>query len=1092
MKTKTTIRAELSVIFALASLLWTAGCIELPAEGIAPAGDAEVVVVHDFFHRPLPEIPLPNDIATRADATSPTGRRVNASLVAPTAFERKTRTLVDTLDGWATYGGITIPFSGLIDIQGLFDRHHLDDYAFDNDAVYLIDVTEGSPTFGEPVPLDICNGNFPHTLEQLDGYWGGDARGDTLALLYEEHSEDTNGNGELDQGEDTDLDGHLDVPNYVPAETRTKDEMTKVERADALMTCYERETNTLIVRPLKPLRERTRYAVVVTRRLQDMNGKAVGSPYAWVNHTYHTAPLQPLEGILSANRDTYGGMDLGDVAFAWTYTTGSQTHDLRAVRDGLYGHGVQAHLAEDFPAKLVDVAELFNEDGPMQPHENVWIASGERFKSLMSIILASGLLSAEGEARERLLGSMDYVDYHVFGSFESPQLFDRFDEDGHMLGWMDMHWPADVSTKATSARGERLTFWLTVPRKEVSPRKDGKPAPLVVLGHGYGSNKTELIQFHGFFAKMGLATLVIENVSHGLDVSPDEQAQIELILAGQGVPGLADALLDNRALDFDGNGLRESAADFWTAYSFHTRDVVRQSAVDYLQLIRLVRSWDGSKQWDMGDEGPTGVAGDFDGDGNVDIGGPDSTISMVGGSLGGIMSAIMGGLEPHLDAVVPVAGGGGLSHVGIRSIQGGVRESLQLRVMGPLYVGETQPDGEVIVRQVVPDLNSTGRVEVFRVPKQVKLSAGDGVLIRNLTNGEYDCALVKEDGSFRVGVGSSIDFDHPEQHIIRFYSGNPFDASKRDPEKHRACSLLPGVGQAIWSQEEFGNDVSFHHRARKLEFRKGDPLSPIAEGMGVHRARPQFRRFVDFLQLVVDPADPVTYSQHFHSGEITYATGETVSTSALVVNTIGDMNVPVSTGASIARAAGLLDYHTPIEAWGGRTVNQALIDTRVLEAVDKVPHFVDPQGNGVLYDPENLSGSPANTLPSLGEKVAFSEDFVRGPDGYTVPRLDPPLHEHAIVDDPRGGKSGGFFPFVIPTGQHGMWFPGQHTDAQLQWCEDGGKTPAECAAETWFDHGSYLFQMFGYYLVSGGKELRFDACMSTEDCPDIPPPPAAR
>ena len=32
------------------------------------------------------------------------------------------------------------------------------------------------------------------------------------------------------------------------------------------MTWYERETNTLIIRPVVPLREETRYAVVLTER----------------------------------------------------------------------------------------------------------------------------------------------------------------------------------------------------------------------------------------------------------------------------------------------------------------------------------------------------------------------------------------------------------------------------------------------------------------------------------------------------------------------------------------------------------------------------------------------------------------------------------------------------------------------------------------------------------------------------------------------------------------------------------------------------------------------------------------------------------
>ena len=43
----------------------------------------------DFYKRPLPEIPLPNNIATRFDAESPTLRRINASMVAPTAMEEQ-------------------------------------------------------------------------------------------------------------------------------------------------------------------------------------------------------------------------------------------------------------------------------------------------------------------------------------------------------------------------------------------------------------------------------------------------------------------------------------------------------------------------------------------------------------------------------------------------------------------------------------------------------------------------------------------------------------------------------------------------------------------------------------------------------------------------------------------------------------------------------------------------------------------------------------------------------------------------------------------------------------------------------------------
>ncbi|MCZ7679999.1 MAG: hypothetical protein M5U28_15040 [Sandaracinaceae bacterium] len=48
-------------------------------------------VVWDLEAEPLPDVPLPNDVATWPDPTSPTGRRVNASLIAPSGMERRLR-----------------------------------------------------------------------------------------------------------------------------------------------------------------------------------------------------------------------------------------------------------------------------------------------------------------------------------------------------------------------------------------------------------------------------------------------------------------------------------------------------------------------------------------------------------------------------------------------------------------------------------------------------------------------------------------------------------------------------------------------------------------------------------------------------------------------------------------------------------------------------------------------------------------------------------------------------------------------------------------------------------------------------------------
>src|SRR5687768_338249 len=74
-----------------------------------PDGDGPRVVF-DVTRRPLPEIPQPNDIATFADPTSRTGRRINVSLVAPTRLESQARADFTSLEGWGTFAPLTVAF----------------------------------------------------------------------------------------------------------------------------------------------------------------------------------------------------------------------------------------------------------------------------------------------------------------------------------------------------------------------------------------------------------------------------------------------------------------------------------------------------------------------------------------------------------------------------------------------------------------------------------------------------------------------------------------------------------------------------------------------------------------------------------------------------------------------------------------------------------------------------------------------------------------------------------------------------------------------------------------------------------------------
>ena len=1043
-----------------ATLLAVAGCMAGTPEGILPAQPAKTTVRMDFFDKPLPSIPLPNDVATRYDESSATKRRVNASMVASTKLESQARELIDRLDGWGVFMPITVPFTAPLDINSILAGHRDQDYDPKNDVIYLINVDKDSQKFGQLYHLDVGNGNYPVVLEKMN-YWDNDPRGWTLSLAFEEEDEDKNGNGIMDPGEDTDADGQLDKPNYLPGMNPARDDLAG--RADALMYFYEVETNTLIVRPMIPLEERTTYAVVITRRLLDADGQPVGSPFPFVNDTSQTRALEPLLEVLPE------GLAKEEIAFAFTFTTQTVESSFVAVREGLYGHGIQKHLGEEFPAKLAGMERVRDEtmiNGVKNPYvmytEN-WIP---RFKEMYEDIFEE---STDGREYEALEQAHKYIDYHVVGSFESPQLFTRADPDGKWLPYHDQVWPEDLGSKPAGARSETVHFWLTMPRKD----DPNTPTPIVILGHGYSSSRIEALPFAGHFAKHGIATIAIDCVSHGVGVSELVVEAAVNIFEDAGLKPFVQAALKDRAVDLNGDLSRDSGADFWTAYMFHTRDVVRQSALDYMQLIRILRSFDGTRRWefDVNGDGQKELAGDFNADGIVDLG-FNSTIGMTGGSLGGIMALVVGGMEPEVSVSVPIAGGGGLADIGMRSAQGGVREAVVLRTMAPVYVGTIEDTGDMKVEFIVPDLNSwaSRKIDTVRNAK-----AGDTVVIENMTNGERGCAYISPEGRWRAGVKSDVG----DLTRILFFDGIALVPGSED------CEVKDGLAPYA-TVDKFSREIYFQAQYTDAD----SPLIALAEGYGLRRGNSETRRFMGLAQLVLDPADPAVMSRHALKDRVYYpGTNQWTGAHLMVVTTVGDMNVPASSGLSIGRAAGLIDYLN-VDTRFGKTQNQVLLDTFTAEAVNTYKRFTfngDPAATGVHMDVENFS---------------------QGTDmwGTSIPRLQTGLRAGLYDNDgnPKvdalNGKSAAIFPYASPEGEHGFAFPAALRDRSVRQCKQqctstsGGDDPCNCdARETeFFDVGHFMFNVLGRYFVDNGERVDFDLCNSRNDCRQIRDVPPAR
>lgn len=1160
----TDLGTRLGSLLALALPIAATACAA--PEGLMPSQPAQVTVKFDFDHRPLPDIPLPNDIATRPDPDSPTGLRINASTLAPTGYERRTRTLLDGLDGWGVYQPITIPFTGPIDVEAVRAMHDEPDYDTSNDAVYLINIDPDSSEIGRIHHLDVGNGNYPIVLERLDNYGDNDPRAWAINLVFEEADEDLNDNGRLDPGEDSnrngvldpgedldgdqvldlpedsDADGVLDKPNYLPGRTPGKDDL--IGRADALMSFYERETNTLLVAPMVPLRERTRYAVVVTRRIRDLDGDPIGSPFAYINHTAQTDDLQPLLDHLPE------GLSVDDIAFTFSYTTESITTDWVSVREGIYGHGPQAHLADEFPAVVGRLFPL-KATGPGEKYEgrNPYVLHQDDWRDLLPIIITafSPGTDTTTEQFRALLDGHNYIDFHAQGTYVSPQLFSRFDENLKRLPLDLQSWPNDLATKPVKGRAEEIPFWVVVPRKEVSVRGQGKMAPLVLLGHGYGSNRaTELMGFAGFLAQFGVAAISTDNVSHGVPVPVDMLDQYVDLLGGAGFLPALEAIQFARGGDADKNGwhdqdlnmdgIIDSGVDFWTAYLFHMRDMVRQSALDYMQLIRIIRTWDGKTLWkfdldgdgtaenvDVDGDGDFDLAGDFDGDGIVDIG-SESPIYVMGGSLGGIMSTTLGALEPEVEAIIPIAGGGRLTDVANRSLQGGVPQAVLLRVIGPLYLATMGDDGITRIHSQCTELNDQADIPIATVDG---LLVGDTMVAENLANGEISCGylLPDQDPDFGQAFGSSgappmyadgiqarsrvsLPSDVGDPTVIRLYRGDVLVTGTTE------CELIADA-KPIAVIDELEPPMVLDpmtNTMTPMEFEgvpiPGGKLVAFAEGFGLERNRPSLRRFMSLAQMVIDPTDPGVLARYLAAEPFTYPNkGDTTGARFLIVTSVGDMNVPASSGVTVGRAAGVVDFLNPDPRYGV-PLNQVLLDTHSAEAVNKLrryPYGPDKPVNPKVQELLGLDESMGThvDIENFGDSHDIWGPFVPWNTVDNIRRLDPPLRIATTRDmwgNDLGGVSGAAFPYPIPQGQHGFALPGEMNDWAVRICKENfGSTDDRCEPENFigqtFDVGWFMFHTFGKFMRSATESPYAIGCVSkqAETCDfTVPPVPAPR
>ncbi len=761
--------------------------------------------------KPVPLIPFPNDIMTRYSPGTKTHKRLNIPTDADSALETKLRRLMNTLDGFGTFGPITVSFDSEIDLATVGPN-----------SVIVAVADPESPHFGELAIIDYSGESYPVNLK---------------------------------------------VPTKVFAVDPKSGYDNLVFAPDNPQRNYEAETNTLILKPYVPLRQSTRYAVILTKSLRDPAGRPVQPPESF-DYAYIPSQFEELKPILKHLFDSRI-ISPDDIAFAWVFTTQSTTHDLEVIRDGLkYGEGPLARLYREYPPVLSTVNELSTEtDGDNNPFTFRAYQVEELFRWFWSLIPGFDQVFPVDAWSDQ-----SQVDYYVAGTFLTPY-FIRDDDVFHLDSWDGV---AEYSP-------EVVPFLCAIPKPTPENGFAQPPYPVVIFQHGYQRNRLDLTTLANTFAKHGFATIGIDAPEHGpekavayyatlldtyIDPPPDTAFEQALVLPARlllatyypssqpfaiSCREVVDYLLTNtliavllrgRARDYDGDGVPDPGANFFTADAFHTRDIIRQSAIDLMQLVRVVQNFG----VDANSNGAIDVIeGDFNMDGIPDLGGPGNPVFYMGTSMGGIIGSVFLAIEPDVVVGTVNVPGGGLTDLVLRSTLMPVAERVFGLVLGPAVCGH-KGEGTRYVLGWDRSPKAFGFGEL-NVPE------GGTVYLLNTRTAKRKKAAFDADGNFLVSIAA----DKGDRLVIQSFDadGNLFDETEFQAEH---------------------------------------------EGLGLDRNTPGFRSFIDLAQMAIDGGDPVNYAPHWFAEPLPRMPEKKV----LVTVNICDWIVPAATGVYLARAAGLV------------------------------------------------------------------------------------------------------------------------------------------------------------------------------------------
>jgi dienelactone hydrolase len=381
---------------------------------------------------------------------------------------------------------------------------------------------------------------------------------------------------------------------------------------------YNPELGQLALRPYDghPLVAGRRYAAVVTTAVLDDMGMPIGPSEGFAR--IRDADVRPEDALEGEAYDRYSpvltslasaGIPKAQVAALAVFTVQTVMPDLRDARALVW--------ADDPPAVALVTA----------------VESGPDLDALLGTpVEALPGLDVEGGVEHRSIGWL------VHGTFESPWLVSDAPR---------VHGPfrRDSSGALISTRTESVPFTLTLPAGDPSRLR------LLIFLHGLGGERSSMLAIADALAAAGYAVLAIDIPLHGQRASisvPDTRHNYG---GGTGPDGFGDRVGNEIYLDF--LGVVDEAGVYPSFHPSYPRDIFRQSVVDLMRAVRVLREGD----WSAVQAQP----------GLETLGFDPAPIGFTGVSLGGIIGTVFVASEPEIGAAILNVTGGDLVRLVERS-----------------------------------------------------------------------------------------------------------------------------------------------------------------------------------------------------------------------------------------------------------------------------------------------------------------------------------------------------------------------------------------------------------------------------------------